>query len=1022
MYSINSPVTKRPIDSISDADSAGSAASRNGSNIRRIPPTHEPMDQLGQLNQGQPDQRLSLNDYSVNNCEVVNTLQRELTPTAEAPSYDYPSGAISFKRFKQGVNGARLQLEIGLARDHIQSHMDQHYPGKFALTIPDDNAMKVIAEFVAPFGWWEGAYYKVEFDFSNTDKHNEGPSIKVILAPPVAHLFDGELCLAQAIPHSACPDFWIRKDAAKYSSYNFDRVQQMMNVMNFLIMDTDFWEEGTGRTMNYPDPKIIDLPRIYFNKHHRRNIVKYSGYEGLKHLKCHIAEEIASVNQRAKGSNSSLSFDVDPEIILRKKFDRPEFSLIEPKPYDFPDAGSKGEISERILIYSPEDLSGCVPADPIVIEPSGKWKDQLSVKNQVMMRLERNGKTVITPHKADYFYPIQLYPKGRVAELHTTVKNRFFITYRDPKGKLLSYPPGYNYSGTELGSVSKKTKVEVLQAFTLSELKEVLSMKLRYITSDSNQLTDVYYGQEKIENDDDLNEAITSLKNDIKNKNRNRKHTKRLGVIFIKEPPNEWDWDGYREWKALLKPTKTMAKASNLASQFEITISPETPETAQRYRDGMQWGIVANAWLPVMDKEMQVYEKITVIKQLIDFAHKTLKLPYNRAALTACDANNIIMKSMTMTMVDALRKGKDWLPSQCFLDLLVNAINTHHEISELYADRKYRNLRLMIHAFSGTLARNNLKDFAFLINYLVPAWNQLDNISGQERDALEPRLIINAFIEYLVRVMERESKDPEKYAAQGLDNEAELTLDKIINASQTGFSVVAHQLTLLVYLLRRKDSLSKLTEPEREELQSRIKEIQRFISTSREGQYAQLMQLLLPDESNWIKPVDFASKEHQQTIINTVLEKFHERTREPSPSQASEDSEQPMEVDNNRTIPGKAFAVLDDKEYERLDTRLSKQLAGLKLRKNVEVEEDGFKKYQQSCHYCGDLYLTNKRLHETKTKVKAERIENGFIYRSGMPIHKECKEARQEATRNAFSLIMAMEANYPYVPNKSTKD
>ncbi|MGI2028021.1 hypothetical protein [Endozoicomonas acroporae] len=1017
MHPINSPGTKRPIGSFSDDEPADSPA-RNGSNIRRILPTLEPM------NQGQSDQRLSLNDYTVNNCEVVNTLQRELPPTAEPASYDYPEGcgAASFKRLNQGVNGARLQLEIGLARDHIQSFMDQHYPGKFALTIPDDNAMKVSAEFVAPFGWWEGACYKVEFDFSNTDKHNEGPSVKVLLAPPVAHLFNGELCLAQIIPHSACPDYWKGEDAAKYSSYNFDRVQQMMNVMNFLIMDTDFWEEGTGYALHYPDPKTLHLPRIYLNQFHRDKIKMFSGSEGLERLKRHIVEEIASVNQRAKGSNSSLSFDVDPEMIYQKNFDRPEFSLIEPTAYDFPAAGSYGEIFERVMIYSPKDVSGCISVEPIVIEPSGQWEDQLSVKNQVMMRLERNGKTLITPHKADYFYPIQLDPQGRVAEIHTTPKNRFFITYRDGEGKLLSYPPGYNYSGTELRIGSKKVKVEPFQAFTLSELKEVLSMKLRYITSDSHELTDVYYGQKMIENDDDLNEAITSLKQDIKNKNRNRKHTKRLGVIFIKEPSKEWEWYNRREWKASLKPTKTIAKASNLALQFDLTISPETPKTAQRYRDGMQWGIKANAWLPVMDKEMQVYEKITVIKQLIDFAHKTLRLPYNRAALTACDANNIIMKSMTMTMVDALKNGEDWLPSQCFLDLMVNAINTHHEIGELYADRKYRNLRLMVHAFSGTLAKNNLKDFAFLINYLVSAWNQLDGISSQERDALQPRLIINAFIEYLVRVMERESKDPEKCAAQGLDNEAELTLEKIINASKTGFSVVAHQLTLLVFLLCRQDSLSKLTEPEREQLQSRIKEIQRFISTSQNGQYAQLMQRLFPAESNWIEPVDFTSKEHQQTIIKTVLEKFHQRTRQPSPSQASEDSELPMEVDNNRTIPGQAFAVLDDKEYERLDTQLSEQLARFKLRKNVEVEEEGFIKYEHNCHNCGGPYKTNKRLYQTTNEVKMKRERNGFVYRSGMPVHKECKEARQEATRNAFSLIMAMEANYPYVPNESTKD
>lgn len=180
------------------------------------------------------------------------------------------------------------------------------------------------------------------------------------------------------------------------------------------------------------------------------------------------------------------------------------------------------------------------------------------------------------------------------------------------------------------------------------------------------------------------------------------------------------------------------------------------------------------------------------------------------------------------------------------------------------------------------------------------------------------------------------------------------------------------------------------------------------------------MQRLFPAESHWTQPVDFTSGEHQQTIIKTVLEKFHERTGQSSPSQASTDFELPMEVDE-RTVPGNAFSVVDDNEYERLEMRLSEQLAGLKLRKNVPVEEDGFTKYQQSCYHCGDSFMTNNLLHETTNPVKIKRQEKGFIYRSGMPLHKACKKARQEGTRNASNLTSAMEKNYPYVPKKEQK-
>ncbi|USE35785.1 hypothetical protein [Endozoicomonas sp. SCSIO W0465] len=1005
--------------------------SSNDSGIRTIPPTHG---SINPLNQVQAEQNHSLHDYSVTPCDIDNAQPIKVIPTAEVPSCDSREGyeTASFNPFQQGVNGVRLQREIYLARNHIQSHMDEHYPGKFALTIPDDHAMKVIAEFVAPFGWWEGAYYKVEFDFSNTDKHNEGPSVKVILAPPVAHLFGTELCLAQVIPHSAFSQYWRGQADAKYSSYNFDRVQQMMNVINFLIMDTDFWDEGEGYRIGYPNPRTFTLPeylpwlRRSDNAVLRANIKKFSDSGGPENVKRHISEKIASVNQKAADSadsadkKSALSFEVDPEMLFQHKSSGLVFANIKPTEYNLPsEITSHGDLPGRILIYTREALSSCVLVSPIVVEPGGEWSQQLAAKNQVEVTLERHGETFTTAHKADYFYPVQLDPQGRVAEFYATSDKRFLIKDRD--GKILKHrciPHAFGSEGAEgvesVSATQKPNVAEAPQTFSIIDLKQALAMKLRSITSYDHELTGVYHGNKKIENDDDLTRAIASLENDIKSKNRNRKNIEKLAVIFVKESPDT------RKWKASLKPTKTMAKSSNLASQYDLTISQETPATTQRYRDGMQWGVTANAWLPVMDREMHNYEKIVVVKQLTDFARKTLKLPNKREAITACDANNIIMKSMTMTMVDALKKGKHWLPSQCFLDFMVNAINTHHEIGELYADIKYRNLKLLTHAFSGTLDKHNLKDFAFLINYLVSAWNQMDNISDRERDALRPRLVMNAFTEYLVRVMEREAKNPEEFAAQGLANEAELTLDKIINASKTGFSVVAHQLTILDFLLHRQNSLSKPTESELEQLQILIRAVQGFISAARDNQYAQLMQRLFPVANYWAQPVDFASAEHQQAIIKTVLEKFHERTGQSSPSNASKDSEQPMGV-VERTVPGKTFSVLDDKEYECIDRKLGERLSGLKLRKNVPIEEDGFTKYQQSCHYCGDAFITNNPLHETKKSGKIERQKKGFIYRSGMPVHKPCRENRREDTINALSLIKAMENNFPYVPKKVQK-
>ena len=1021
MQSTNFSVTQQR-DRISSTEStpAGSSVS-TGSDHITISPTLELAGQLNLRSGQELPQNLPLHQYSVDIFEDVTTMQQETPPATVTFPASTPAdfNTAAFIRLNQGVNGPRLQRDIYLAKNHIQSYMDTHYPGKFALTIPTDNPFKVIVEFVAPFGWWEGACYKVEFDFSRTNKHNEGPSVRVILAPPIAHLFGERLCLAHIIPHSACGGYWDwdekGKAAAKYSSYNFDRVQQMMNVINFIIMDIDFWDEA-GRGSGYPNPANFErseqgwyhVPDNRYLMDLREVVKKFSGTEGLEKLKRHISEKIAAVNQEAFANISSLSFTVDPQVIYQQKSSSLVFSGIAPLECRISsETSSPDDVPDPLLIYSHNALSSCVPMSPIVIEPSGEWGQQLSTKNQVEVVLEHNGETHTVAHKADYFYPVLLEPQARVTEFHATADTHFFIT--DRKGKKI---PIYDWDK----DFDSEFEIDVildqaLQTFNLIELKTVLSKKLHTFFNSTQQLKAVYHDNKKIESDHDLDKVIKSLKNDIKKKNDHRKNTDKLAVIFVKKAPIK------RKWKAILKSTKTMAKVSHFASQYKLIIPQETPTTTQRYRAGMQMDVEANAWLPAMDMAMQGHEAIAAIKLLTDFAHKTLKLPYKKEAITACDANNIIMKSLIMTMVHALQKGKDWLPSQCFLDFLVNAINTHYIISESYADLKYRNMKLVAHAFSGTLDKKNLKDFEFLINYLVSVLIQINNISQQDRNALRPRLIMNAFVEYLVRVMEREYKNPEQFAAQGLDNEAELTIDKIITVSKTGFSVVTHQLVILDFLLHQNEGkyLSILTEDQQEQLQILIRNVQKLISADQSDQYAQFMELLFPVARHWTVPIDFTSKEHQQAIIKTVLEKFHERTNSSVPSQASIDSVQPMEVVEN-TVLGRSFVVEAENEFEHLDRRLSEQLAGLKLRKNVPVEKDNITTYQHNCHYCGEIFTTRNPLYETKNPVKIERQKKGFINRSGMPIHQECKQKRQEDTKNSLSLISAIERNYPFAP------
>ena len=947
--------------------------------------------------------------------------------------HDYiPSGRDLSAEMSPGVNSAKMQREICLAVHHIQSHMDKHYPGKFKFTIHDDNAFQVTSEFVAPFGWWQGACYRIEFDFSQTDKNNKGPDVTVDFAPPVSHLFGSKLCLAQAIPYSAYSWYWVGEEMAKYSSYNFDRVQQIMNIINFVIMDTDFFDEGSGRNF-YPDPKYsIDRLQslrsgLSIDNAWSRSAAEYykltvKNSESYDFFLDSIAAEIYKVNNKALNLESSLQFEHNKQRI--NELTRTNLSLSQAKLVEY-----KGH-----KFYSHESLADCIRVSPIVVEPDDDWHTYMSGKNHIEIPGEQGNPQAI--HRADYFYPVLLDPQGKVSEVLST---KFNITIlKDKKvsikdSQMICSPTSSDAtSDSELNIGCQEPCQDAVSApvcnnvadnqdcYSLLTLKHQLIMKLMRQLSRSFQLTSVRYGCKELNTDEELTEVVSQLKANIKKSNILRKNTDKLACIFVKSPVNTSPFKA-KKWSATLKPTKTMAKISNLSSQFELTISQETPLKTQRYRDGMQWGIQANAWLPVMDREMEEYEKLATIKFLVDFAHKTLKLPNNREAIVAGDANNIIMKSLTMTMVMALEKGKKWLPSQCFLDLIVNAINTQYEIGRFYADVKYRNLKMMFNCFTGELSRKKLKDFAFLINYVVASLAQHENLVEVDKDALIPTLMKNAFIEYLVRVLERESKDREKFTKLELDNEQSLTLDKIIRASNTGFSVVAHQLAILHFLSSREAPLTKLEEHERETLQSRIKSVQQIVSNSTKNYYGQLFKLLLPDSSSWFQPTDFDSSDHQEMILQTTLDKFHQRKDFCSQKPSGIDKQLPTDVDNSQ-VPNQPFMVFAAEEHEQIHIFLNNQLEKLKLRKNVHVVEHGVKKFQHSCHFCGDHYTTSKPLYETKNPTKLKRLKKGFIYRSGKPIHWDCKAERKSNTEKALRLISAIEENsYPYPQSLATK-
>ena len=118
--------------------------------------------------------------------------------------------------------------------------------------------------FVAPFGWWNGAVYKLQFNFSNLD--SDGPKLKIIFSPPVTHVYGSSLCLVQLSPHSAFEIFWRNEFVERYNSRNFTPAEQMLNAIHALIFDLDILETAEGGMLGEFSNYINDIGNYAINR------------------------------------------------------------------------------------------------------------------------------------------------------------------------------------------------------------------------------------------------------------------------------------------------------------------------------------------------------------------------------------------------------------------------------------------------------------------------------------------------------------------------------------------------------------------------------------------------------------------------------------------------------------------------------------------------------------------------------------------------------------------------------------
>ncbi|PJE77796.1 hypothetical protein CI610_03274 [invertebrate metagenome] len=759
------------------------------------------------------------------------------------------------------------------------------------------------------------------------------------------------------MPYSAYVEYWRGAEAEKYASYNFDRVQQIINVINFIMLDFDIFDEGVGLQF------VCGCRNHLENEHHitESNANKFF---------MEVSKIIAEGNKK---SESFCSLDIKLDIKIE--------SLLNDRAGIIPSLTSVSRClnvrGKEVLeeCYNVQDLIG-EDVSLIIIEPDGDWGSYLKKKN-----------------KYNYFIPVRMDPLGCVKEFSTG------------------------------------------EALNLAGFKRMLEQGLPSVNgrdpweNPDPIIKSVYRGRKKVVTDEGLISSVKALtvkKNTVRDCDKNQAKRKlgkvgdkRFAAILSRKTKTD------DEWVALLQTTKTKAKISNQSREYDLDISMETPNKTARYRDGRQFGKRANVWIPFLNNEMSGYEKTAMIKLMADLGNRMFKLPFRRETITACDANNIVLKSLTMKMSRALQNRETWFPTQFFLDLIVNAISMHHAIAATSADVKYDTLKTLFLCYKGELDRENLKDFAFLPNYILSGIDELRNAVPDTEELLSiirPRIMINAFVEYLVRVVERQLISGIGKAI----HEETTNIKQLIEISELGFNVVAHQFVILDFMIMRPDCFTPFTESERNQLQAVVKRIQTVIkdgSCEQDG-YLMLMNELFPVADHWMEPLDFSSEDHRKKLLSVVFEKARSRINTGFHFK-KEDRQEDMEVE--KQCLGETFSVKHSSEYDGYASDFDKLISDLKPCKNREILQpdaddiaNGYK-FMQVCHLCGKKYKTRGEVGKVNadkekplvTEWRQERENKGFVYLNGVPTHAECRAERKENIRKALELIENMEAEYP---------
>ena len=285
-------------------------------------------------------------DVERNNVSVYRNL-RPLDESTLKPGDKIIERNLLDKRTAQSPvrNPASKAREIYLAVNNLQSFLNKKYPNKFELSVDDNNMFKVSLNFVAPYGWWQGAFFRIIFYFDNID--DEGPEVNVGVAPPVSHLFGNDLCMMQIYKdslkyrHLSVHETMMSRcsNRVRYGSNNYSIEQLIIQVINFMVLDFDIKEEG----ILTPSPNVD----ITYN---------------LESIVNKISDNIHTNNLKASIVDTKLDVQTDHEairsaVLLRTKDEKePEFDYLVYDESEISPEIKNGNKPSKTRIFSPVEM------------------------------------------------------------------------------------------------------------------------------------------------------------------------------------------------------------------------------------------------------------------------------------------------------------------------------------------------------------------------------------------------------------------------------------------------------------------------------------------------------------------------------------------------------------------------------------------------------------------------------------------------------------------------------------------